>query len=300
MALPPSTSCRAALYKSVPFCFLQGGADRPKGLQKERELAGVGIDGLEGSQTFVNCACGKVSLSLPCKSVQRFECCCCDCQKALHWSHKTKGGAPPPPVADLVYYPNILMATEGREYLRCFTLQKDFPSRRVYASCCWTPLIADNPAYECKRLAVYNGPAHLKVMGLEVHGQSPLRPADDRIRQSDMTSAELSALPPFRQPSVQRTWVEATAAAEAAIRSMQGASGGWKPQWRMWDLVTVLTRTSDPHPNPDPRSSPAPFTHTLHPYPHLYLNPPLTRIPNPPNPSPRWRIRDLVTGPYRL
>ena len=33
MALPPSTSCRAALYKSVPFCFLQGGADRPKGLE---------------------------------------------------------------------------------------------------------------------------------------------------------------------------------------------------------------------------------------------------------------------------
>lgn len=220
----------------------------------------VGADGLEGSESFVNCACGKVSLSLPCESVQRFECCCCDCQKALRWSHKTKGGAPPPPVADLVYYPNILMATEGWEFLRCFTLQKDFPSRRVYASCCWTPLIADNPAYECKRLAVYNGPALIRVTGL--HGQSPLRPADDRIRQSDMTPAELARLPPFQPPSVQRTWVEATAAAEAAIRSMQGASGGWKPQWRTWDLATVLTRTSDPHPNPrpHPRPSTTPFT----------------------------------------
>ena len=224
------------------------------------QLAGVGIDGLEGSQSFVNCACGKVSLSLPCKSVQRFECCCCDCQKALRWSHEAKGGPPPPPVADVVYYPNILMATEGPELLRCFTLQKGFPSRRVYASCCWTPLIADNPAYEGKRLAVYNGPANLKVTGMEVHGQSPLRPADDRIRQADMTPAELGALPPFRPLSVQRTWVEATAAAEAAIRSMQGASGGWKPQWRMWDLVTVrpysLTRTSHPHPHPDTCTSP--------------------------------------------
>ena len=202
-------------------------------------IAGVGIEGLEGSQFFLNCACGKVSLSIPCKSILRYECCCCDCRKGLHWFHETKGGPPPPQVADIVYYSNILMATEGRELLRCFTLQDDFPSRRVYASCCWTPLIADNPAYEGKRFAAYNKPAHLKVSGTVVHGQSPLRPADDRIRLSDMAPAELSALPPFKTPRVKRTWMEATAAAEAAVRSMQGGSGGWKPQWRMWELVTV-------------------------------------------------------------
>ena len=92
---------------------------------------------------------------------------------------------------------------------------------------------------EGKRLAVYNHPAVLKVCGIEVHDCSPLRPADERTRQSDMTPAELSALPLFREPPGRRTWVAATAAAEAAVGAMQTPSGGWKDTWRMWDLVTV-------------------------------------------------------------
>jgi len=80
-----------------------------------------------------------------------FECCCCDCQKGP-LVPQDRSGPPPPHMADVVHYPNILMATEGRELLRCFTLQNGFPSR-CNAPCCWTPLVADNPAYEGKRLA---------------------------------------------------------------------------------------------------------------------------------------------------
>ena len=194
---------------------------------------------LESAIAHLSCRCGKVEISLPFKSILRYECCCCDCRKGLAFFHTSKGGPTPPTIPDIVYYPNLLMVMSGRSLLRCFTIAKQFPSRRIYASCCWTPLLADNPAYQAKRIAVFNGPARLKVNGTFVAGRSPLHPPDDRIRTGDMTPAELGALPSFTPPTTPRTWVGATAAAERALAEMKDASGAWKPTWRMWDLVTV-------------------------------------------------------------
>jgi hypothetical protein len=195
--------------------------------------------GAEGDVTFLSCQCGKVEISLPSKSIQRYRCCCCDCRKGLEF-FTAKGGPAPPAVPDLVYYPNVLMVCEGHAHLRCFTLQNGFPTRRVYAACCWTPLLADHPAYEGSRLVVYNRPAKLKCTGTFAHNRSPLRRPDSRIFEGDWKAAELGPLPPFQPPRAAVSWADATRDALASIAGMkEPASGRWRPKWSMWKLLTA-------------------------------------------------------------
>ena len=196
--------------------------------------------GEEFDTTFLSCQCGKVEISLPSKSIQRFRCCCCDCRKGMEYFHTAKGGPAPPSVPDLVYYPNVLMVCEEHAHLRCFTLQKGFPTRRVYAACCWTPLLADHPGYENSRLVVYNRPAKLKCTGTFAHNRSPLRRPDSRICQSDLSAMELGALKPFQPPRDARSWPDATRCALAAVAAMKEPStGGWRRKWSMLNLVTA-------------------------------------------------------------
>lgn len=249
-----SAGCRAFVEESiVRTCESCGGAYDRSGFSgaqwKNRSKTGrrcldcVASEGAsEGDGGWLTCTCGKVEFNIPCKSVLRYECCCCDCNK-FHVLCHAKGGAPPPPVADLVYYPNAFMIERGLQHLRCFTIQRGYPSRRVVATCCWTAMLADHPYYEGKRVAMYNGPATLKSTGTAVQGRSPLLPADDRIFQADMTPEQLAALPTFRRPApaqgCARTWEGATSAAVDAIAAMKEADGSWKRRYVMWDLITV-------------------------------------------------------------
>ena len=195
----------------------------------------------EDDGAWLNCQCKSVRISIPKRSILRYECCCCDCRKALSFFPSKGNGPQPPTLPDIAYFPNLLMVTEGRRHLRCFTLAPGFPSRRVYASCCWTCLLADNPAYEAKRFAVMANAWEGMVVccGTARDGQSPLAPADARIRQGDMTDAELAALPAFNAPPRQRTWIEGTAQAEATLAEMRDASGSWKAKWQLWHLETL-------------------------------------------------------------
>ena len=196
--------------------------------------------GVESDTAFLSCQCGKVEISLPNKSIQRYRCCCCDCRKGLEYFHTAKGGPAPPAIPDLVYYPNVLMVCEGHSHLRCFTLQKGFPTRRIYAACCWTPLLADHPGYEGNRVVVYNRPAKLKCTGTFAYNRSPLRRPDGRIFESDLSAAELGSLPSFQPPRDARSWPDATRDALTAVTAMADPStGGWRHKWSMWKLVTV-------------------------------------------------------------
>mmetsp|Transcript_9833 Transcript_9833/g.24210 ORF Transcript_9833/g.24210 Transcript_9833/m.24210 type:complete len:296 (+) Transcript_9833:97-984(+) len=142
----------------------------------------------------ISCTCGKVKVSFLFSPVQRKECCCCDCRKGLSWCTE-QGGEQPPPVPDLVYFPNAIKVEAGFEHLRCFLLQKNYNTHRVVASCCWTPLIGDHPAYGGLRVVSYNRPGKLSM------NQGQLRPVDARIFQDDMTKDELQSLPPFVAPT---------------------------------------------------------------------------------------------------
>ncbi|KAJ1434714.1 hypothetical protein B484DRAFT_282711 [Ochromonadaceae sp. CCMP2298] len=139
----------------------------------------------------LSCVCGETSIHLPGKPVLRYECCCCDCRRGLAVCQE-RGGAKPPLVPDLLYFPNRLQVISGKDHLRCFTLLKGYPTRRVVAVCCWTALLADHPSYESVRLVTYPIPA---VITLDDESEV-CRPVDTRIFQDDMSAAELAALGP--------------------------------------------------------------------------------------------------------
>lgn len=150
------------------------------------------------------------------KSIMLFECCCCDCQKGPLVPQDRSG--PPPPHGGC-----RVLSQHPYGDRRAGVAALLHPAERLPLALQRAMLLdATRRRQPCLRGQAprgYNKPAHLKVCGFKVHGQSPRRPADARIRQSDMAPAELSALP----WSARFTWVEATAAAEAAIGSVQSA-----------------------------------------------------------------------------
>lgn len=201
----------------------------------------------ESGGGFLSCACGATTITIPtdCKSILRYQCCCVDCRKGLA-VFGSRGAPPPPRVPDLVYFPNILHVDTGRENLRCFVLKAGFPTRRLVATCCWTTLLGDHPAYGGVRFVAYNGPAKLQMNGVSSDDGriTPLQPVDSRIYKGDMAPAELAALPPFRAPAdaaifAGATWASATAAAEAMLAKMKAADGRWKPKYGLFRLETV-------------------------------------------------------------
>lgn len=142
------------------------------------------------------CNCGEVVISTALPPTYRTECCCVDCRKALKWC-ESRGGRNPPPLVDLLYFPNALKVDRGRDRLCCYLLKKGYDTRRVVATCCWTSLVADHPSYKGKVFNLCNWRASLALAD-----QKALPPVFRRLFQSDMTAEELAALPPESPPPI--------------------------------------------------------------------------------------------------
>jgi hypothetical protein len=175
-----------------------------------------------------------VAITFPLRPVQRFECCCVDCRKGLAVCAAQRG-EPPPALPDLVYFPNAFAVASGAGKLRCFTLKQGYPTKRVVASCCHTPLLADHPAYGGLRVVAYrNAPASLRMApswGEDGGPAAPrgLRPPDARIYQTDMAAVELALLPgppvaEVARPDRAALWDIATAEASAALAALHATT----------------------------------------------------------------------------
>ena len=143
----------------------------------------------------LSCVCNQTKISIASAPIRRVECCCMDCRKGVAWCHTAKGGPEPPHpflVADLVYFPNLLKVECGREYLKAYLIQQNYNTRRVVATCCWTVLLGDHPAYQQERFVTYPPPAVLSLAsGVQ------LFPPTRRIFTQDLTPEELESLPPL-------------------------------------------------------------------------------------------------------
>jgi hypothetical protein len=153
--------------------------------------------------TTLTCKCQKVEISIAAPPVNRLECCCRDCRKGLAWC-ASKGGPPPPPVPDLVYFPNAIRVDMGMKHLKCYLIKQAYNTRRVVAQCCWTCLVADHPSYRGTRIVSYNYTtiSNNNNFTRNDDGETLLLPVQRRIFQNDMSPEELALLPLFSPPPV--------------------------------------------------------------------------------------------------
>ena len=104
-----------------------------------------------------------ITVPTDCKSILRNQCCCVDCRKAASPSSaraaRRRRRSCPISCTSRIW----LHVDTGRENLRCFVLKAGFPTRRLVATCCWTTLLGDHPAYAGVRFVAYNGPAKLQM-----------------------------------------------------------------------------------------------------------------------------------------
>uniref|UniRef100_A0A7S3T6L2 Uncharacterized protein n=1 Tax=Emiliania huxleyi TaxID=2903 RepID=A0A7S3T6L2_EMIHU len=123
--------------------------------------------------TSVSCACGNARLRFhsPAPAFTG-ECCCEDCRQACEWAEtmgcKAKVSHSDPTL--LAYYQNDVCVEAGRERLRAFRLREGGESVRIVATCCYSPMCTDHPAY-LKRVV-------LTFPQLSVVGPPPATPPD--------------------------------------------------------------------------------------------------------------------------
>ena len=108
-------------------------------------------------QAAVKCACGKVTLSVDSPSALRLVCYCRDCRgyvNALNEKKRMEAGkqvaastttTPLDPWGGADWtqiYPGEISVVDGAEHLRTCLIRDKSPIRRVYASCCKTPMFS--------------------------------------------------------------------------------------------------------------------------------------------------------------
>jgi hypothetical protein len=113
----------------------------------------------------LSCQCQQVQLAFPCHPVSYLECCCCDCRRAVKWcteqaQQKQHTSSQPATrsrllAVPLVYFPNRVRIVHGASCLQLYTLRPGYNTRRWIATCCWTPMIGDHPAYQRRRIVSY-------------------------------------------------------------------------------------------------------------------------------------------------
>ena len=98
----------------------------------------------------VPCRCGKVQLAIDSPSALRFVCYSKDCRgyfQTLNEQTQKLLGRPPAAVLDAwggvdltQIYPSEITVVRGSEHMEVVKIRPESPIRRVYASCCGTPL----------------------------------------------------------------------------------------------------------------------------------------------------------------
>ena len=100
-------------------------------------------------QQTVQCTCGKVKLQVNSPSVLRLVCYCKDCRgyyKTLNKeaeAHHHKPAAMLDPFGGVDWtcmYPNEITVLQGKEHLKTCLIRPKSPIRRVYTTCCYTPM----------------------------------------------------------------------------------------------------------------------------------------------------------------
>jgi hypothetical protein len=96
---------------------------------------------------IVRCSCGKVELETTGKPILTSVCYCDDCQKASRELEQLRGAprvlGPDGGTAYILYRRDRVVFVRGAELLRDHVVEGEAFTKRVYASCCRSPLYLD-------------------------------------------------------------------------------------------------------------------------------------------------------------
>ena len=99
---------------------------------------------------IVGCKCGKTKIKYTVAMPRnRLECCCVDCNDAFKWA-QSKGGPTPSGrgrASDSWYFENDITVLCGEENIVFHNLNEGYPTIRMVATCCYSTLCGDHPAY---------------------------------------------------------------------------------------------------------------------------------------------------------
>lgn len=138
------------------------------------------------SRAAVTCACGKARVTFAtCSPRTHLECCCRDCRQSLEWA-AAMGGPSAPQVPQVYYFENDLEDIQGEKHLRLYRLRAGARVTRLVATCCYSTLLADHPAYQGNVVSVLADACRLSTRPL---------PAQARIWTKDR-DADPSGPPP--------------------------------------------------------------------------------------------------------
>ena len=97
--------------------------------------------------TELQCACGRVRITLDREPVLSVECCCTSCRTAGGVMERLPGAprivGPNSTTHMVLYRKDRIQFTKGTELLREYRLTPDSPTRRIVAICCNTPIGLD-------------------------------------------------------------------------------------------------------------------------------------------------------------
>lgn len=194
---PKPTTAAAKATTSAPVTITQKQNPNCKFQAAAANAPAVETASSRGGKNFpptatLTCTCGEVVLSLAGPPLNRLECCCMDCKKALHWCHSTlRGPELTTAYVDLVYYPNCFQIEQGGEFLDVYMIKEGYSTKRIVATCCGTALMGDHPFYQGAKFVTYK-PAQLK--------NCELMRAQRRIFEADNTPDEKATIPKFIRP----------------------------------------------------------------------------------------------------
>ena len=127
------------------------------------------------------------------------ECCCTDCYQHIEWA-SVMGGPNVPIVPTLSYWDNDIHVIRGEEHLKVVLLRDNGRSRRTTATCCYSTLMIDHPAYSGVMFMLFEEACRVQWDDPDVP-PTKTRPAESRIYLKDFETPR-GELPEFgRDPA---------------------------------------------------------------------------------------------------
>jgi hypothetical protein len=135
----------------------------------------------------ISCACGRCTIEFSSRQNRlTMECACKDCYQASEWA-ASNGGPACPQIPRLSYWENDLLDVTGEEQMQVFMLRDKLgaaraQSQRCVATCCYSTLLVDHPAYSGNVCMIFEHAVSLSASAMPIDARIYMCDYDERLR----------------------------------------------------------------------------------------------------------------------